>query len=92
MISFGSTFEETLERLEEVVRCLINANFKLKASWTFLFTKEVSFLGYRLTSDGIMPAMDKVRFVQSISVPKNLTELRHFLGYLGYYRRLIRNF
>ena len=25
-------------------------------------------------------------------MPKNLTELRHFLGYLGYYRRFIRGF
>ena len=92
IICFGSTFEETLERLEEVFRRLINANLKLKASKTFLFAKEVSFLGYRETSDGIMPAMDKVRYVQSIPVPKNLTELRHFLGLLGYYRRFIRNF
>ena len=92
IICFGSTFEETLQRLEEVLKRLMSSNLKLKATKCTLFQRSVSFLGYRATSDGIMPAIDKVKYIQSIPVPKNLTELRHFLGYLGYYRRFIRNF
>ena len=92
IICFGRTFEETLARLEEVLRRLLNANLKLKPQKTDLFKLEVSFLGFKVTSAGVMPQTSKVQYIQAIPVPKNLTELRHFLGYLGYYRRFIRGF
>ena len=92
IICFGRTFEETLERLEEVFQRLVNANLKHKPKKCCLFQKDVSFLGYRVTAEGIMPEISKVEYIQAIPVPRNLTELRHFLGYLGYYRRFIKGF
>ena len=92
IICFGRTFVETLERLEEVFQRLVNANLKLKPKKCCLFQKDVSFLGYRVTPEGIMPEISNVEYIQAISVPRNLTELRHFLGYLGYYRRFIKGF
>ena len=92
LICFGRLFEETLERLEEVFQRLVNANLKLKPKNYCLFQNDVSFLGYRITAEGIMPEISKVEYIQVIPVPRNLTELRHFLEYLGYYRRFIKGF
>ena len=75
IICFGRTFEETLERLEEVFQRLVNANLKLKPKKCCLFQKDVSFLGYRVTAEGIMPEISKVEYIQAIPVPRNLTEL-----------------
>ena len=61
IICFGRTFEETLARLEEVLRRLLNANLKLKQQKTDLFKLEVSFLGFKVTSAGVMPQTSKVQ-------------------------------
>ena len=92
IICFGRTFKETLERLEEVLRRLQGANLKLKPKKCTLFQKEVSFLGYRVSADGISPQADKIECIKSIPEPRNLTDVRSFLGFLGYYRRFIKQF
>lgn len=92
IICFGRSFDETLERLEEVLRRLQGANLKLKPKKCILFQKEVSFLGYRVNASGILPEPDKIECIQSIPEPRNLTEVRSFLGFLGYYRRFIKHF
>lgn len=87
IICFGHSFEETFERLEEVFQCLKSANWKVKPKKCSFFQTEVSFLGFRLSAAGIQPAMNKIECIQGVSVPKNLIELRSFLGYLGFYCR-----
>lgn len=79
IICFGRTFKETLERLEEVLRRLQGANLKLKPKKCTLFQKEVSFLGYRVSADGISPQADKIECIKSIPEPQNLTDVRSFL-------------
>ena len=92
IICFGRTFKETLERLEEVLRRLQGANLKLKPKKCTLFQKEASFLGYRVSADGISPQADKIECIKSIPEPRNLTDVRSLLGFLGYYRRFIKQF
>lgn len=43
IICFGMNFEGKLEKLEEVLKCLVNANLKLKPKKCCLFQTEVSF-------------------------------------------------
>lgn len=50
---------------------------------------EVSFLGYRISSEGTRPIPEKVRALQDFQKPKTINELRRFLGMLNYYRRFI---
>jgi hypothetical protein len=54
--------------------------------------KEVSFLGHIITDGGIAVDPSKVRDVLNWSLPKNVAEIRSFLGLAGYYRRLIEGF
>ena len=45
-----------------------------------------------MTPDGVMPNPEKVRVVRDFPVPKNLKELRTFMGLANYYRRFVKGF
>jgi hypothetical protein len=49
---------------------------------------EIEHLGYILTRDGIKPQSNKVQAILGIQLPKNVKELRRFLGMVQYYRDL----
>ncbi|KAK1613206.1 hypothetical protein QYE76_036879 [Lolium multiflorum] len=52
----------------------------------------VKFLGYVITKDGIVVNPSKVQSVLEWNSPKNVKEIRGFLGMAGYYRRFIEGF
>ena len=46
----------------------------------------VVFLGHEVSKSGLRPLADKVEAISKIAPPTTLTDLRRFLGSLGYYR------
>jgi len=57
-----------------------------------LFQRRVSFLGHVLSGDGIGVQAEKVKAVRDWPVPKNISELRSYLGMVSYYRKFIPGF
>lgn len=47
---------------------------------------EIDFLGYRVTPEGIRPPTDRVETISKYKKPKDIQELRRFLGMLNFYR------
>ncbi|GKD86028.1 putative reverse transcriptase domain-containing protein [Tanacetum coccineum] len=54
--------------------------------------QEVHFLGHVVNSEGIHVDPSKIEAVKNWKPPKTPTEIRSFLGLVGYYRRFITNF
>jgi len=50
------------------------------------------FLGHVLSGDGIEVQAEKVKAVRDWPVPKNISELRSYLGMVSYYRKFIPGF
>ena len=57
------------------------------------FLKErVDYLGFEVSPEGIHASPDKVRAIIEWPKPKDIHDLRSFLGLVSYYRKFIREF
>ena len=92
IIVFSSTWEEHLARLREVFERLRQAKLKLGAAKCTFAAKEVSYLGHRVTEEGLLPDPSLLAAIRDIPPPTTATEVRSFLGLAGYYRRYVKGF
>ena len=92
IIVMSKTFEEHLENLAQVISCLKEADLKLHPKKCDLFKEKVSFLGHVVSADGIATDPAKLESVLNWPVPKNLKQVRSFIGFCSYYRRFIKGF
>lgn len=92
IIIFSKTFDEHLERLQNVFRQLELHGLKLKGSKCEFFQKKCQYLGHIVGEHGVQTDPDKIAVLRDWQPPSNVKELRSFLGFAGYYRRFVRNY
>ncbi len=51
-----------------------------------------NYLGYRLTPEGILPELDKLKAVRDSKMPTNIQEIRQYMGLCNFFRAHVRNF
>ena len=92
VIVFADTFGEHLHRLGLVLDRLRQAGLKLKPEKCELFRLRVEFLGHIVSTQGVEVDPSKIDKVLEWPEPRNLTELRSFVGLCAYYRRFVPDF
>ncbi len=92
ILIFSETFEKHLVDLKEVLERFREYKLKIKAKKCNFCPKELQYLGYIITPEGLKPDPSKVAAVQKFPQPKTVTELRRFLGLTGFYRRFIEGY
>ena len=89
---YGATFEQALTNLRNVFERFRQAGLKCKPSKCELFQPEVAFLGHIVSHDGIRPDPAKTKCVDTWPIPRDVSDIRSFIGFCGYYRRFVRHF
>ena len=87
----GATEEEHLQRLEVVLRRLQQHGFRLKKAKCKYMAESVDYLGYLIDSEGLHATEEKLQAILQAPTPRNVQELRSFLGLVNYYGKFISN-
>ncbi|UYV74071.1 hypothetical protein LAZ67_11002031 [Cordylochernes scorpioides] len=90
VIVYGRDIREHNERLTNVLECFRGAGLSLKPSKCRFAYQKLPILGHVVSENGVEPATDKIEAVKEFPIPKNVKQVRSFLGLCGYYRRFIK--
>ena len=87
----GASEADHLHNLGEVLKRLDDRGFRLKKSKCNFMARSVEYLGLQVNQHGIRALPNKVEAITNAPPPKNVQELRSFLGLLNYYGKFVRN-
>jgi hypothetical protein len=71
---------------------LAQANLRLKSEKCTFVAKHVKYLGHVITKDGIEVDEEKTAAVSNFPRPKNVHDVRSFLGLCNNYKRFIKSY
>ncbi|CAB0017933.1 unnamed protein product, partial [Nesidiocoris tenuis] len=83
----GRDFEECKQNLEILLNKFRKNNLHLNPDKCHLFKEKISYLGHVISAHGIHKAPDKIEAVIKARPPRNVDELRQFLGLVTYYSK-----
>ena len=87
-----STHQQHREILGMLFQRLRETGLKVNLAKCEFGAVNVSYLGFRLTPNGILPGKDKLQAVANTPAPSNVHQVRQFLGLCNFFRTHIKNF
>lgn len=92
ILVYSSSWQLHLDHLTVVLEILFHQYLFAKLSKCSFGQSRIDYLGHIVSANGIEMDPSKVHAVSQWPVPRNLKQLRAFLGLSGYYRRFIRQY
>lgn len=92
VVVYSDTWESHIEHLRTLFERLNEAHLTVNLKKSDLGQAEVMYLGYVVGGGKVKPNNAKVEAIISYPVPRNVRELRGFLGMAGYYRKFCDHF
>ncbi|XP_063894989.1 uncharacterized protein K02A2.6-like [Helicoverpa armigera] len=91
IIITGFTREDHMRNLCQVFDRLKKYGLRVKREKCVFFAKSINYLGHTISKDGIHTCPDKVKAINKIPPPTNVSELRAFIGMVMYYGKFVKN-
>ena len=92
VIVYSKMEEDHLRRLQAIFEHFHEHGLKLKPSKCSFLRRQIMFLGHEISADGMKPGTLNLKGIAEMAPPANYTEVRHFLGMTGFFRRFIKNY
>ena len=92
MIVYSKTEDEHLVRLRTVLERFMENGLKLKPSKCNFFRTEIDYLGHKVSMARMKLGTEGLKGIAEITPPATYTQVRKFLGAMGYFRHFIKGY
>ncbi|MCO5568294.1 hypothetical protein L7F22_021993 [Adiantum nelumboides] len=92
VIIYSKTIEEHKEHLKVIFQALRDNKLYVNQKKSEFFLQEIQYLGHIISKNGIRMDPAKLEVIKDWPNPRNLHEVRSFIGMCAYYRRFIEKF
>jgi hypothetical protein len=92
ILVYSKMEEEHDEHLRIVLQTLRKHKLYTKFDKCDFYHKEIQYLGHFISSEGIVVDPKKIKSIMEWVVPKDVANIRSFMGITDYYRRFIEGF
>ncbi|XP_062713126.1 uncharacterized protein K02A2.6-like [Aedes albopictus] len=87
----GRTVEEHRRNLHAVLQRIQEFGFTIRPEKCSFGQEQLGYLGLLLDKDGLRPDPNKIKAIQDMPPPRDLTGVRSFLGAVSYYGKFVPN-
>ena len=87
LLIYSETAEDHLKHIKMVFQKFRESGLKLKLKKCAFFKSQIEYLGHLISSKGISPLPDKIQAIANLKRPNNITQTKHILGLVSYYRQ-----
>ena len=87
----GKDDAQHLQALEQVLSRLQEAGLTIQKNKCVFMAKSVEYLGHVVDAEGLHTTPEKLKAILEAPAPKDLNQMRSFLGLVNYYARFIPN-
>jgi hypothetical protein len=89
ILVYSKSEEENEHHLRLVLQVLRENQLYVKLSKCSFYQEHIHYLGHIISKQGIAIDPKKIESIRGWSTPRNVSEVRYFMGLAGYYRRFI---
>ena len=89
ILVFSANIKEHLEHIRILFQRLREADLKLSKGKCCFLKAHVQYLGHYISGSGLEPVPEKLENLKRMPPPTDITGVRKFLGFVGYYRKFI---
>lgn len=92
ILIIGNSQSELNVKVDKVKAILKRNNLSINEAKSEFNKEKVNFLGFTIDGKGVLPLKEKVEEVQNFEKPKDISQLRSFLGLMTFISPFILNF
>jgi hypothetical protein len=92
ILVYSKMEEEHEEHLRIVLQTLRKHKLYANFDKCDFYQKEIQYLGHVISAEGIVVDPEKTKAIMEWPIPKDVADIRSFMGITGYYRRFIEGF
>ncbi|PIO77827.1 reverse transcriptase [Teladorsagia circumcincta] len=87
----GRTIDEHNTRLDAVFQRIQDYGFRVRLEKCSFLQTQIKYLGFVINAQGRRPDPDKVKAIQKMPAPNDVSQLRAFLGLINFYGNFVKD-
>ena len=87
----GRNDDEHVENLRRVLEVLKENGIRLRINKCLFMAPEIEYLGFKISKQGVEKIEEKIKPIMEAPEPKDVSQLKSFLGMIQYYHRHVPN-